>query len=94
MNKNEIAQGAFAALLATAAGILLLTSVMSDKETFESIAFLYEQKKLGGFISLAALPNLAVFFIAIRRQKIPFATGVLIFSMLLVVIVATLKIIG
>lgn len=83
-----------AALCATSACVFLFTSFVSKADSFDSILFLYQQKKLGALISLGALINLALFFVAIRRNKIAFATGVLICSILIVVFIAGLKFVG
>lgn len=83
-----------AALCATAACVLLFTSFVSKADSIDSLLFLYQQKKLGALISLGALINLGLFFIALRRNKMAFATGVLICSMLLVLIIAGLKFMG
>lgn len=94
MNRNDFGKGFLAALLATASSVLLLTSIVSKGDTFDSIQFLYYQNKLGGLISLGALINLLLFFVAIRKRKNDFATGILILSLLLVVGIAFLKIMG
>ena len=53
----------------------------------------YDQKKLGGLISMGALINLPLFFLGMRKKKVNFAKGILITSIFLVVVVALLKII-
>ena len=84
--------GFIAALLGTASCTLLFTAVLAKGDAIDSLVFLYQQNKLGALISLGALINLALFFVAIRRNKTAFATGVLICSLLLVILVALLKI--
>lgn len=81
-----------AALMATASCVFLLAAMASKGDPFDSIQFLYHHKKLGGLISLGALINLLLFFVAIRKNNSGFATGVLIFSLTLVIAVALLKI--
>lgn len=83
--------GFFSAFFATSFAIVVFTLIFSEGELFESLHFLYLQNKLGGVISIGALLNLPLFYLAIRKQKFPFATGVVIFSLILVLIVALLK---
>jgi hypothetical protein len=59
----------------------------------DAIISLYDQKKLGGLISMGALINLPLFFLGMRKKKVNFAKGILITSIFLVVVVALLKII-
>jgi len=56
-----------------------------------SISGLYRQKRLGGLISLAALINLPIFFIALRKNKFAFAAGLVAISLALVLLIAFLK---
>ena len=58
----------------------------------ESIQVLNSQKKLGGLISLGAIVNLPLFFIALRRNNMGFATGLVLGCLVLVLTVALLKI--
>lgn len=53
---------------------------------------MYQKNQLGGLISLGALINLPIFFLALRKNKIPFAAGIVCISLLVVVVVALLKI--
>ena len=70
---------------------VFLLFIFSDGPVEESFSRLYEQKKLGGLISLAALINLPVFFVALRKNKFSFATGLIAISLLLVIVIALLK---
>ena len=83
--------GIVASLFATSFGIVTYTLIFSKGELFESLQFLYLQKKLGAIISLGALLNLPLFYISLRKEKYPFAAGVVVFSLVLVLIVALLK---
>ena len=47
--------------------------------------------KLGGLIALSSLINLPIFFIAIKRNKITFASGIVAFLILVVLLIAFLK---
>ena len=68
--------------------LLLFLSEMGLKET---LRYFYQEDLLGGLISLAALINLPVFFIALRRKLDRFAFGILCSSLLIVVGIAILK---
>lgn len=84
--------GIFTGLLWTSFGVIILVFFLSDASIENSIFYLYDQKRLGGLISIAALINLPLFFIALRKNKVPFASGILAISMLTVLFIALLKI--
>jgi hypothetical protein len=84
--------GFLTGLLAAVLGVLLFVLVFSEGGFVESVQLLYQQQKLGGLISIGALINLPLFFICIRKNKIPFATGLVFAALLLVMIIAFLKI--
>ena len=65
--------GILSGLLWTSFGVLMLLYFFSN-DTFEnSLLSLYNQKKLGGLISISALINLPVFFVALKKNKFAFA---------------------
>jgi hypothetical protein len=72
--------------------VILLVFFLSDASLEDSIFYLYKQKRLGGLISIAALINLPLFFIALRKNKVPFAAGIVAISILTVLFIAVLKI--
>ena len=72
--------------------IILLFFLLTIKNKLYSISSLYNQNKLGGLISLAALINLPIFFVALKKNKFEFATGLVAISVLFVIIIALLKI--
>ena len=84
--------GLFAGLLWTSFGLIILLFFLSDIPLDESILKLYQKQKLGGVISLAALINLPIFFIALRKNKFDFATGLVAISLILVFVIVILKI--
>ena len=86
-----MAMGFFAALFATASCMLLFTALVSKTDSIDSLMYLFDRKKLGALISFGALINLLLFFLAIRRNKNAFATGVLACSLGLVILIAALK---
>lgn len=83
--------GILTGLLWTSFGVIILVFFLSDATLEDSIFYLYEQKRLGGLISIAALINLPLFFIALRKNKVPFAAGIVAISMVTVLFVALLK---
>ena len=84
--------GILTGLLWTSFGVIMLIFFLSDASLEDSFIYLYEQKRLGVLISIAALINLPLFFIALRKKKVPFADGIVAISMLTVLFVALLKI--
>ena len=84
--------GLFAGLLWTSFGLMILLFLLSDIPLEESILKLYKKQKLGGLISLAALINLPVFFIALKKNKFDFAAGLVAISLILVFVIVILKI--
>ena len=84
--------GILTGFLWTSFGAIILLFFLSDLTIEKSISSLYNQNKLGGLISLAALINLPIFFVALKKNKFEFATGLVAISVLFVIIIALLKI--
>lgn len=93
MNKKELYQGIIASFLANASVTIFILLYFSGGPIEDSIASLYQQKKIGGLISMGALINLPLFFLGMRKRKTNFAKGVLITSIIIVLIIVGLKII-
>ena len=93
MRFNELTKGVIAGSSASLSMIIFIILILSGGKLEEAIASLYAQKKLGGLISLGALVNLPLFFLAIRKKKTNFAKGILITSLFTVLFIAILKII-
>ena len=85
--------GIFTGFLWTSFGVIILIFSLSEASLEDSIFYLYKQKRLGGLISLAALINLPLFFISLRKNKIPFAAGIVAISIITVIFVGLLKLI-
>ena len=81
MRFNELTKGVIAGSSACLSMIIFIILILSGGKLEEAIASLYAQKKLGGLISIGALVNLPLFFLAIRKKKINFAKGILITSL-------------
>lgn len=84
--------GIFTGFLWTLFGVFIFTYFLSQHSIERSLRYLYQKNQLGGLISLGALINLPIFFLALRKNKIPFAAGIVCISLLVVVVVALLKI--
>ncbi|MBH45434.1 MAG: hypothetical protein CMC93_02320 [Flavobacteriaceae bacterium] len=93
MNNNELFKGVIASLFASASITIFILLYFSQGTIEGAIISLYDQKKLGGLISMGALINLPLFFLGMRKNKVNFAKGVLITSIFLVIVVGLLKII-
>ena len=93
MNNNELFKGVIASLFASVSITIFILLYFSQGPVEDAIISLYDQKKLGGLISMGALINLPLFFLGMRKKKVNFAKGILITSIFLVVVVALLKII-
>tara|TARA_B100000989_G_scaffold126366_1_gene93714 strand:+ start:2462 stop:2752 length:291 start_codon:yes stop_codon:yes gene_type:complete len=85
--------GIFTGFLWTSFGVIILVFSLSEASLEDSIFYLYKQKRLGGLISLAALINLPLFFISLRKNKIPFAAGIVAISVITVIFIGLLKLI-
>jgi len=92
LNKKEIFIGFLTGGLATTSSVIFLTLILSDLPVEDSWKFLYKQGKLGGLISLGATINLIIFMLAIKKNKISFATGLVIISLIIVLLITGIKI--
>ncbi|MDT0553207.1 hypothetical protein [Urechidicola vernalis] len=90
MNK-EIAIGFVVAIIATVTGFFGYAEFVSDLGFDETIDFIIKGKLYGKVLTLAAIPNLFVFFVFIKKKQDYRARGVLIFTILLAVTVSVLK---
>jgi hypothetical protein len=89
--KKDIFIGILSALFATMAGCFLYVSYFSEigfKETLQNIrdGYLY-----GKILSLAAIPNLFVFFVFIKKKQDHKAKGVLLITILIALTTLILK---
>ena len=93
MKNKELYQGIIASFFASSSAIIFILLYFSEDPIEEAISSLFQQKKLGGLISMGALINLPLFFLGMHKRKTNFAKGVMITSIVIVLMVATLKII-
>ena len=83
--------GVISGILWTSFVLIIFMLILSDDPIEFTLQYSYKNNKLGGLIALSSLINLPIFFIAIKRNKISFASGLVAFLILLVLIIAFLK---
>lgn len=82
LERKEIAIGFVVGLLATLAGFYIYVEFLSPYPLEETFAVLRQEKLYGKILGLAAIPNLFVFFIYLKKKQDLRARGVLIASFL------------
>ena len=92
MKTKNILNGVISGLLASITGMILISVILSQVTLEESLIQLYYQKRLGSLISIGALINLPIFFIAIKKEKYDFSLGLILISLFFVVLITFLKI--
>jgi hypothetical protein len=85
--KKEILIGFLVGLLATAFGFFVYLEFVSPYSFEESLRILKEGDLYGKVLGLAALPNLFVFFIFLKKKQELRARGVLLASFLVAFLV-------
>ena len=75
--KKEIAIGVLVALFATAAGFFFYLQYFSRFGFYKTMELIQEGKLYGEVLSIAAIPNLFVFFVFIKKKQDNRAKGVL-----------------
>ena len=93
MKNKKLFQGVIASFFASSSTMIFILLYFSEGPIEDVIVSLFQQKKLGGLISIGALINLPLFFLGIHKRKTNFAKGVMITSIIIVMMVAILKII-
>ncbi|MCI2228990.1 hypothetical protein MC378_07410 [Polaribacter sp. MSW13] len=89
--KKNILIGVLVSLFATFGGIFLYLEYFSRFGFYETIDMIVEGKLYGKVLSLAAIPNLFVFFIFIKKKQDNRAKGVLMATILIALITLILK---
>jgi len=92
LKAKNILNGFISGLLASITGMILISVILSQVTLEESLIQLYYQKRLGSLISVGALINLPIFFIAIKKEKYDFSLGLILISLFFVVLITFLKI--
>lgn len=85
--KKEIFIGIVVGLFATLAGFYLYVELFIDTDFKEAFAFIHEKKMYGKILSLAAVPNLLVFFVFIKKKQDYRARGVLIATLFIALLI-------
>ncbi|HHC79330.1 MAG TPA: hypothetical protein ENK46_05570 [Flavobacteriia bacterium] len=85
--KKEIFIGFLIGLLATAAGFYLYVEFVLAGTFEEAFAIVAEKKLYGKILSIAAIANLLVFFVFIKKKQDYKARGVLIATFLVAFII-------
>ncbi len=83
--KKEIVIGVFISLFATAAGLFLYLEYVSRYSFEETIGLILEGNLEGKVLSLAAIPNLFVFFVFLKKKQDHRAKGVLLATILIAI---------
>ncbi|MDG1744069.1 MAG: hypothetical protein P8H19_05675 [Polaribacter sp.] len=89
--KNTILKGILVSLFATFGGVFLYLEYISRFGFYETIDLINEGKLYGKVLSLAAIPNLVVFFIYIKKKQDNSAKGVLLATILIALTTFVLK---
>jgi len=89
--KKEISIGFVISVLATACGVFLYLQYFSKYGFEETILMIQKGNLYAQVLSLAALPNLFVFFIFIKKKQDYRARGVLMASILTALVTFVLK---
>ena len=78
VEKKEIAIGFVVGLLATLAGFYIYVEFISPYPLEDTLAMLKQENLYGKVLGLAAIPNLFVFFIYLKKKQDLRARGVLL----------------
>ncbi len=89
--RKEVTVGILISLFVTAAGIFLYLQYFSHYGFEETIELIKQGKLYGKILSLAALPNILVFFVYIRKKQDYRARGVLLATILTAIFTIILK---
>ena len=89
--KKEILIGFAVAIFATAAGIFLYLEYFSRYGFYETLELIKQGELYGKVIALAAISNLLVFFVYIKKKQDYRAKGVLIATILTALFTFVLK---
>jgi len=81
--KKDILIGFLGSLIATVAGGFVYLEYVSRGDLYETIDLIHEGKLYGKVLSIAAIPNLFVFFVYIKKQQDRKAKGVLLGTILI-----------
>lgn len=89
--KKDILIGFLISLFATFGGIFLYLEYFSKYEFNETLEMIKQGELYGKVLSLAAIPNLFVFFVFIKKKQDSRAKGVLMATILIALTTLILK---
>lgn len=89
--KKDILKGVLISLFATAAGCFLYVEYFSKFGFNETIQMIEDGDLYGKILSIAAIPNLFVFFIFIKKKQDHKAKGVLLSTLVIALTTLILK---
>jgi hypothetical protein len=88
---KEIGIGVVISLVATLSGVFIYIEYFSKFDFQETLRVMKEQDLYGKVLSLAAIPNLFVFFVFIKKKQDYRARGVLLATILIAFTTFVLK---
>jgi len=89
--KKDILIGILVSLFATAGGCFLYIEYFSKFSFTETLQLIQDGNLYGKILSIAAIPNLFVFFVFIKKKQDNRAKGVLITTIVIALITLVLK---
>lgn len=89
--KKDILIGILAAIFATACGFFVYVQFISKMGFYETIDYIETGNLFGKVLTLAAIPNLFVFFVFIKKKQDYRARGVLIMTIFTAIILLISK---
>ncbi len=89
--RKEISIGVLISLLATACGFFIYLQYISESDLSTTFEQIKQGGVLGTVLALAAIPNLFVFFIFLKKKQDYRARGVLIGTIIIALLTFILK---
>jgi H+/gluconate symporter-like permease len=89
--RKEILIGFIVAIIATIFGFYLYVNLFSKYDFYETMEIIREGDLLGKVLALAAIPNLFVFFIFLKKKQDYRARGVLMATIVIAIVMLVLK---
>ena len=89
--KKDILIGIVVSLFATAGGCFLYIEYFSKFSFSETLQMIQNGNLYGKILSIAAIPNLFVFFVFIKKKQDNRAKGVLVMTIVIALITLVLK---
>ncbi|WP_298782458.1 hypothetical protein [uncultured Polaribacter sp.] len=89
--KKDILIGVLISIFATVAGVFLYLEYFSKYSFDKTLQLIQDGKLYGKVLSLAAIPNLFIFFVFTKRKEDNKAKGVLLTTILIAITTLILK---